>query len=533
MIRFFKEVLSFFMGRKKLHLAMMKIFRSRNVVRNRNKKVLFFPMGYFESAVAWEIIMMKALEVRGGMCKSFVCESFVSACEVRFVDADSMDICSICRMRTKQLFSFSGVDYFKSSKYVADEDLKNAIRMLPGDNALLRKFSYDGIPFGELVRVSLLHYLRVGADQTANEFFSAYRRFIHSALLLYTVQKRILDDYKPDCIVVINGLFYPGALLMLLAKARGIRCVTYESGYLNDRLVFSDAGPAVWFPIDKIWDRFKDMPLSDGENKILEDYLMERRYGRRSQVQLWNDPDFDEEKIKVRLNIPRHDKVFCIFTNILWDSAVIGCDEAFESMVDWVRATINYFKEQPDNLLIIRVHPAEIKIPGQESREKILDSIRDLLDDDYKNIVVVGPDSNISSYVLMHISDVVLVNTSITGLEAACMGRPVVVVGKTHYKNKGFTYDVHNAADYFKTVKELSTGMSRESRDISESARRYAHVFFFRYMVEFPFVKQLSGKYNRNMLAFDSIEALKPGRSASLDSICSFILGEGEIIGHE
>jgi len=535
MILYIKEILSFLLGRRKLHFKMATTFGVFNKKNGAGgKKILFFPMGYFEEATTWEIVLMKALELRGHDCKSFVCESTVSACEMKFVDCDTPVLCRTCRMKAKELFAFSGVDYFRSGKFCSKADRSEVEKLIPPDNKDLRGFLFNGIPFGEIVRVSLFHYLRVGSDQGTDEYFSAYRRFIQSALVLYKIQKNILDEYKPDSVVVINGLFYEGAVLVKLAEKRGIRHVTYESGYLNDRLVFSDAGPAVLFPIDKLWSKYKDVKLSEKENEVLDSYLNERMYGKRAQIQLWDNPDFNKDSFISKYGTGKYRKVFCLFTNILWDSAAVGCDEAFDSLVDWVASTIEYFStEAKDCMLIIRVHPAEIKIPRQESREKILDSIRTRIKDIPSNVVILGPEDNTSSYMIMGLSDCVLVNTSITGLEAATIGKPVVVVGKTHYKGKGFTADVSDRSVYFGMIKKIISEPLQDMERTKEISRRYAYMFFFRYMVNFPFFKQETAKYNNCALTINSSDDLAIGKSPELDSICSFIIGEGDLYGHQ
>ena len=535
MIQLIREILCFILGRRKLYLQMLKVFGSFHKIPRRNgKRILFFPMGYFEAASTWEVVLMNALALRGHECKSFVCESLVRACEVKFVDTDSSALCKRCEIRSKALFSFSNTDYFRSSRFTVKSDEEKAKRLLPRNNIELRGFSYEGIKFAEIVRPSLFHYLRIGSDQDSDEYYDVYRRFVVSAIVLFWIQERIIKDYNPDVVFVINGLFYPGALLVELAKRNGIRHITYECGYISGCLVFSDTTPSVWFPTENIWEKYREMPLSDEENEALDSYLNERVYGKRTSIQLWDKPDFDKEKAISRYNIKQYKKVFSLFTNILWDSAAIGCDEAFGGLADWVRSTITYFASQAkDCLLIVRVHPAEIKIPGQESREKILDSINGDIKDLPPNVVILGPEDNTSSYLIMELSDCVLVNTSITGVEAACYGKPVVVVGKTHYKSKGFTFDVKTREEYFGIVLGIMSGrLSYDDKNIRKIARRYAYTFFFRYMIDFPFTNQTITKFNSTLLSISSIKNLMPDQNANLDSICSFIIGEGNLVGH-
>ena len=57
-----------------------------------------------------------------------------------------------------------------------------------------------------------------------------------------------------------------------------------------------------------------------------------------------------------------------------------------------------------------------------------------------------------NTYDLMDMADLGLVYTTTVGLEMAMRGIPVVVAGKTHYRNRGFTQDPHTWVEYFKTL---------------------------------------------------------------------------------
>lgn len=515
-----KGFINYFLRRDLLLRQVNNVFNKNGFKIKRDKRILFFPMGYFEEAVLWEILLMKSINLRGYECKSFLCEGCVDVCEVFFFDSNNE--CKTCQNNTKRLFNNSNVPYLSSKKYEEAKTEKFKI-LLPDNLESLKKFTYDGVNFGEIVRVSLFHYLRRGTDDNTLIYIEIYKKFISSAIKLYNIQKAVIQDYKPDVIVVINGLFYPGALLINIAKKKNLRCITYERGYMVDRLVFSEGIPAVLFPVDNIWSKYSMVPLTKDQNIELDNYFNERILGSNSTIQLWDNPNLNLDSILLKYNICCKKKIFSLFTNILWDSAVIGCDIAFESMKEWIFETIKYFYNRNDCYLIIRIHPAEIKIPRQETQEKIMNLIYERFGCLPEHIVLIGPESQDSSYTILGISDYILVNTSIIGLEAACLGKEVIVVGKTHYRGKGFTRDILIKEDYFKLLDESIRNNTSNNAFIKDKARIYAYTFFFRYMIFFPFFKQENTKYNPVKLAIDSILDLSEGRNPDLDKICLFI----------
>ena len=54
---------------------------------------------------------------------------------------------------------------------------------------------------------------------------------------------------------------------------------------------------------------------------------------------------------------------------------------------------------------------------------------------------VIPAESDVSTYTLSEIVDAGIVYTTKVGLEFACRGIPMIVVGEPFYRGKGFTWD--------------------------------------------------------------------------------------------
>ena len=54
---------------------------------------------------------------------------------------------------------------------------------------------------------------------------------------------------------------------------------------------------------------------------------------------------------------------------------------------------------------------------------------------------MIAPTEKVNTYDLIAAADVGLVYTTTVGLEMAMCGIPVIVVGDTHYRERGFTND--------------------------------------------------------------------------------------------
>jgi hypothetical protein len=379
----------------------------------------------------------------------------------------------------------------------------------------LAAVSYAGLDLGKLVEIPAKWFLL--ADELSEDPLGmpTFRSFLRSARAIVDRANAALDSIRPDQVVMLNGLFLFESIVWGLCKQRSIPVVTYERGFILDSFVFARDEPAGLTNLDSVWPSWAERELTNDESRELDGYLEDRLWGRRTADRYWRDVSFDVP------STGRTGSRAVLFTNLVWDSAVIGRDRAFSSIVEWITSTIRLFATRPGDELIVRVHPAEIKLPGRESRQSMESSIRKELPSLPDNITVVRATDPTSSYSLMDATDFGLVYSSTTGLEMALRGKPVVVAAQTHYSGKGFTLDARSPSQYA----ELVTGLLDDRRGFDvdvDRARRYAYLFFFRA----PYVGLGVQEYIRGLvrLTAETVDDLRPGASADLDRLCQSVL---------
>lgn len=378
----------------------------------------------------------------------------------------------------------------------------------------------DGeLPLGRLVDIPSKWFLmgsQLGDDPLGP---ITVRRFLASARRVRRGLTDALDSIKPDTVLLLNGLFFFEAICWALCRERNIDVVTYERSFIKDTLLFRRGTPASRLDMDAAWARWRDVPLSQAEEGELDAYLEARRLGQRTIDRYWRDARFEGP------GRTGHGRLVTLFTNVTWDSAVIGRELAFPRIQDWLAAAVEAFAARPEHELIIRVHPAELKLPGKRTREPVAEFLRSRFPVLPPNVRVIGPEDSTSSYSIMAETDVGLVFTSTTGLELALAGKPVVVAAQTHYRGKGFTLDAESPSDFLSTIDRALADPAavRPDRDLS---RRYAYLFFFRAPVAAPGVEEHVLGLARTTVR--DIEELAPGRNAAMDRICEGILDGGD-----
>jgi hypothetical protein len=394
-------------------------------------------------------------------------------------------------------------------------------------------YAVDGFAIGRFVRISVAWFLSRGTLLDDDETLDAYRSFLVSGTILCSAFEHLLEQVRPDRIFVLNGAFFPERILAEMATARSIPVVRYEKGFLTDTVVACHwrPGASILDFGEQAWQDALTAPLSSEQEHELDAYLEERVRGGRTLDNFWAHRIADNDRIRSDLGLRDGRPMVAAFLNVVWDSSIQGRDVAFASMGEWLVHVIRWAESRPDVDVVVRLHPAEIGLVNHVSRERMADHIVTNFEHLPDNVHVVGSDSSISSYSLMEMAALGLVYTSTVGLEMAARGIPVVCAGAGHYVHHGFTVDPQSQDEYWHAVERLleSPPPADEQARSQDLARRYAHLFFFRYHQYLDVVHE-AGR-SRPRVLVQAASDLGPGRHAVVDRLMDCILeGDGPAI---
>ncbi|MDO9408796.1 hypothetical protein [Patulibacter sp.] len=333
------------------------------------------------------------------------------------------------------------------------------------------------------------------------------------------VAEELLDRLRPDVLFTVNGLFSAEHALREAAKARGIRCPTYEISPRAGALAFSQEAPAPEYDTDHAWSVCRDRPLEPEQRAAVTGLLDDRASGRGAHESYFTSVEDDHERLRAAVGIPPGARLASLFTNLTWDSAALGRDVGFAGMMDFIERAVRGVAAIDGMHLVIRIHPAETRWRTRETVEAaLLERLGGVLP---ATAHVIGPDQPLGSYALLDASDLVLGYTTTIGLEAATAGFPVLVGGDVHYRGRGFTYDVEGPDDLTRLLADPPGRLNDEQREL---ALRYAFTFFYRGFVPLRSVTVQAGKVS----AIDATpERLRPGGDAHLDWVADRLL-DGE-----
>lgn len=295
-----------------------------------------------------------------------------------------------------------------------------------------------------------------------------------------------LSNNKPDVVIVPNGTIQEFGVVYEVARYLDIQTVTYEFGDQRERVWLAQNSKVMRQETRDMWDVYRDIPLSSYEKKKIHELFEARRKASvwKNFSRLWQQvPAKGMEIARQELGLDDRPMVL-LATNVLGDSLTLGREIFSASMEDWLVKTLQYFAGRKDAQLVIRVHPGEVLIHGQS----MMDVINRVLPSLPEHIRVIGPQKKVNTYDLIAAADVGMVYTTTVGLEMAMCGVPVIVVGDTHYRERGFTQDPQTWVKYHKTLKAVLEDPKsfRLSSEEIELAWAYAYRFFFDYPFPYP-----------------------------------------------
>jgi hypothetical protein len=493
-------------------------------------RVLILSMRSWRVHKVWEALIGRGLAERGASVSVVICDGLPRCDMFNFETPGYSAVhCRACQAYTEQIFALSGLRVEQVSAYLRPADAADARSLVVAWTGDYGDFTADGLALGDLVRPSLMRTLLRGTLDSQDELTQRlYCEYLEGSILLARALRQMLDVVLPDTLMLLNGTFFAERIAMAIAAERGLDVVTHERGFMRNRIVLDHDRPANLFRVDEAWELVKDQALTAVQEAELDTYLQSRQSGKNEMVNYWPSVEARHDYIIQQLCLDPQKPILSLYTNILWDTAVYQRDRAFDGMFDWLEYTIDEVAAMPSLQLVIRVHPAEVRL-RQKTRERVADRLAARYPSLPANIVVVPTDSDISSYALTELSTAVAVYTSTIGLEATLRGVPVLVAGETHYRDKGFTRDAETRQQYTQLLSDIAswnpTSESQPDRLAPEQvalARRYAYLFFHQNMLSFDLITEAADGSIR--LNFDTFDVLRSGQNPMLDHICTAIL---------
>ncbi len=297
----------------------------------------------------------------------------------------------------------------------------------------------------------------------------------------------LLAGDRYDVVILPNGSILEFGVFYRVAQHLGVSTVTIEFGEQRERMWLAQNDEVMRLDTSSLWDVKGGFPLTEHELENLKTLYEARRGGKlwanfARQWQSGESTGAVEARSQLGLDPKKPMALLC--TNVVGDSLALGRQVFTSGMADWLAKTVRHFAQRPEFQIVVRVHPGELLGAGHPS----VDIVRSAVPEMPPHVIVIPPESKINTYDLIEMAHIGLVYTTTVGMEMSMSGIPVVVSGRTHYRDKGFTYDPETLSEYLTTVDQLLRRPlgERIPQQQVELAWNYAYRFFFEYPFSFP-----------------------------------------------
>lgn len=489
-------------------------------------------------ATIFNSMLAVALTLRGAQVHILRCDEALPACGASYIDSiqpeelvdfgPSRSLCGTCFHPSYRLFRSFGLPVHRYSDFISSEELQKARDLssaLPIDE--IPQYRLDGVGVGEQAVAGAVRYYLRGNFKGEAHGEAVLRRYFNASLLTAFATHRLMQDFSFSCMCAIDGVYVPTGTISEVARQRQVRVVNWSPAYRKHTFVFSHHNTYHKTMLSEptaCWENMTWTPEMEAE---IVDYLNSRWYGTRDWIGYNQNPQDDISAIAAELGVDFSKPCVGLLTNIMWEAQLFSNANAFPSMLEWTLQTIRYFADRPDLQLIVRVHPAEVRAT-QRSRQLMTNEIAQAFPVLPKNVFIIPPDSDISTYATMSKCDAVIIYGTQAGVEMTSMGIPVIVAGDSWVRNKGVSFDANSPEEYFSLLDRLPFG-KRLDEAVVERARKYAYHFFFRRMIPLPFMKP-TGVWPPYEIKVSTLDDLSPGRTAGLDVVCDGILNGSEFV---
>ena len=246
-----------------------------------------------------------------------------------------------------------------------------------------------------------------------------------------------------DCLVLPGGIYGSSGLFRLAADELGCRVASFDADLRVVQVCvdgIAAQGSDLPRAFDTLWsasEETKRQAITIARNEFQRRTETSDRYGFQA----------------VPAQADRSDTDGCVLIplNVEWDSAALGKRLHFESTADWVTSTITMVLEMNVGPVVVRQHPSERR-KFQRSRLDVASILSERFGDDPRCRFVAAGDP-VNTYDLVDSARLVLPFVSTVGVEAAAIGKPVLVSGASYYADLGFVWSATSRDEYFSLLR--------------------------------------------------------------------------------
>jgi len=409
------------------------------------------PEAGLEPFHASQVLLAKTLDEAGHGAVVLSCNGLLPICTVKFATLKAPTswndtenpVCVACRATRKktaedyELLEVSLDSLLSADDRVSIDDVVRRFEKSPWTA------EHDGIEFGLICLAEVLRDRRKHAvEEFDQQDVTLLRGLLRSSLAVYLAVQKLSSRFNLHQLAYFGEYAYWQAPQVLAAR-KGIGLLALSHGYHRDidrRLLSIRPRHYMVHAFEQIdgWNKYSGYPIKpEVVNEIADGALfrLTNQGGASTYSPTWSQ---ESEKVFDELGLSRerrtliaypssYDEFVCIFGQLkALGFAYPDRPQPFADQETWLRELVGWVSNRPDLQLIVRMHPRM----GVGHRHSTISSDYRKLKEAFAtlppNVVVLWPESKVSSYTIAEFADAALISWSSMGLELARFGVPIV-----------------------------------------------------------------------------------------------------------
>ena len=264
--------------------------------------------------------------------------------------------------------------------------------------------------------------------------------------------KHFVANSGLSTLIVSTGMHFRSWLYVYFGHKAGLRVATYDGN--NKRIYLASDGVATHnLDLKKV---VRDNLFRPEERESI--LAAAKRHFSENVAAIWSEedwPGFHSQRKTHSYQHPRLGERAELFDvvlplNFTHDGPALMLPGCFRSFREWLLETVEYLLERTPAKILVRAHPAE----------RLLSSIDFISYEDElrrtfagtERLVYARPEDPINTYEAVERSRLVLPFASTVGIEAALMGKHVIMAQDCYYAGFGFVQKAESKEQYFELI---------------------------------------------------------------------------------
>lgn len=451
-------------------------------VPKNGKHIMIGIMAFSGSKLIAEKAFIRYFYKKGYTVDVFTCRGECACCIPKVSPFRKLLQCGACRQKSDQLERQlkNKVNFLSPSDFLTAEDyglIREAVAKREFRNR--EDFIWKGVDLHDsiwygVMRVDLKSYVSYDED------IRKIKTLAESAFALsQALQKYFHENDMLGCIVS-HGMYHLYGPFLDTAVYCHVWGAFWNSAYMRP--------DTVYFGLNR--NIFTAAIFEDPKN-VEHIHLNEEQKKSIIEKMKWNCPPLPQEFLD---RTKKYRKVFGMYTNIPWDGAVSNATPGFPDTRTYVSYVLEWFRSNPDCLLIIRSHPHEL-LGYAKGAETMWDIISQF--DLPENVWFIHPGDPIRSNMIADIADASILYGGTMGIELTLAGKIAIQAGQFFWTGKGFVFECEGKDSLHDYLNRVKAGTLKLTDEMREKAVRYAWHFTYERHLDKDYMKPVgNGEYH-------------------------------------